>query len=341
MKVLDRTELILDIFASRRRRTRPGWPSSWPSWNTPMPRLKRMWTHLSRQKKGRGPARAGRKTVGRGPPPGRTADQRPAASELRCDRAPPPARSGRPRRPDDRLAGRLHQRRQEHALERADRRRRARPGRLVRHARHAHPPLATARLGAGAVERHGGLHSRSAAPFDRQFKATLEEARQANLLLHVADAANPAVYEQIAAAYQVLEEIDIQQKDTLLVLNKIDALPDRVRLDGLLGRYPNAMPISARSGLGLDELAAAVSEAPEPQFPRRGRGDGRRQRPRCWPTWPPMAKSSPRNITTSGWAFIAAFRAVCLGRIERTDVVVAMPHRNGDAAEARNPQCVR
>ncbi len=74
------------------------------------------------------------------------------------------------------------------------------------------------------------------------FKATLEEARQADLLLHVADAANPAVYEQIAAAYQVLEEIGIRQKDTLLVLNKIDALPDRARLDGLLSRYPDAVP---------------------------------------------------------------------------------------------------
>ena len=82
------------------------------------------------------------------------------------------------------------------------------------------------------------------------FRATLEEARQADLLLHVADASNPAVLEQIAAAYKVLEELGIQQKDTLLVLNKIDALPDRIRLDGLLNRYPNAMPISARSGLG-------------------------------------------------------------------------------------------
>ena len=83
------------------------------------------------------------------------------------------------------------------------------------------------------------------------FKATLEEARQADLLLHVADASNPAVLEQIAAAYDVLEEIGIQAKDTLLVLNKIDALPDRARLDGLLNRYPNAIPISARTGAGL------------------------------------------------------------------------------------------
>ena len=93
------------------------------------------------------------------------------------------------------------------------------------------------------------------------FKATLEEARQAHLLLHVADAANPAVYDQIAAAYSVLEEIGIQEKDTLLVVNKVDALPDRIRLDGLLGRYPNAVPISAQTGFGLANLAAAVSEA--------------------------------------------------------------------------------
>ncbi|MGA2035366.1 MAG: GTPase HflX, partial [Thermoguttaceae bacterium] len=93
------------------------------------------------------------------------------------------------------------------------------------------------------------------------FKATLEEARQANLLLHVADGANPAVYEQIAAAYRVLEEIGIQQKDSLLVINKIDALPDRIRMDGLLNRYPNAIPISARTGYGLTHLAAAVNDA--------------------------------------------------------------------------------
>jgi GTPase len=93
------------------------------------------------------------------------------------------------------------------------------------------------------------------------FKATLEEARQAHLLLHVADGANPAVYDQIAAAYSVLEEIGIQRKDTLLVVNKVDALPDRLRLDGIMNRYPNAVPISARTGFGVANLAAAVSEA--------------------------------------------------------------------------------
>jgi GTPase len=93
------------------------------------------------------------------------------------------------------------------------------------------------------------------------FKATLEEARQTNLLLHVADASNPAVFDQISAAYKVLEEIGIEAKDSILVINKIDALPDRARLEGLLNRYPHAVPISARAQTGVAQLTAAVSEA--------------------------------------------------------------------------------
>ena len=93
------------------------------------------------------------------------------------------------------------------------------------------------------------------------FKATLEEARQADLLLHVADVSNPAVYEQITAAYGVLKEIGIDEKDLLLVLNKADALPDHGRVEGLLRRYPHAVTISAKQGRGIDRLAAAVSDA--------------------------------------------------------------------------------
>ena len=93
------------------------------------------------------------------------------------------------------------------------------------------------------------------------FKATLEEARQANLLLHVADASSHTVFEQTSAAYKVLQEIGIEAKDSLLVLNKIDALQNRAPLDVLLNRYPNAIPISARTGRGLAQLAAGVSDA--------------------------------------------------------------------------------
>ena len=93
------------------------------------------------------------------------------------------------------------------------------------------------------------------------FKATLEEARQADLLLHVADASNPHVTEQIASVYKVLEELDINEKDTLLVLNQIDAVEDPTTIEMLVQRYPSAIPISARTGEGISRLAAAVSDA--------------------------------------------------------------------------------
>src|SRR5437763_9609986 len=93
------------------------------------------------------------------------------------------------------------------------------------------------------------------------FKATLEEARQADLLLHVADAANPAVLDQISAVYEVLRELGIEEKDTLLILNKVDRLPDRGALIPVLHRYPNAIPISARTREGFDSLHHAASDA--------------------------------------------------------------------------------
>ena len=93
------------------------------------------------------------------------------------------------------------------------------------------------------------------------FKATLEEARQADLLLHIADASNPAVADQISSAYRVLQEIGIEEKDTLLVLNKADQLENDSVLNSLLSRYPHAISISAYRRQGLDRLAMAVSDA--------------------------------------------------------------------------------
>ena len=90
------------------------------------------------------------------------------------------------------------------------------------------------------------------------FKATLEESRQADLLLHVADASNPAALDQIGVVYGVLEELGIQAKDTLLVLNKIDAA-DRGEVAVLMGRYPHAVAVSAHTGQGIAELEQAVS----------------------------------------------------------------------------------
>ena len=114
----------------------------------------------------------------------------------------------------------------------------------------------------------------------------------------------------------MLEEIGIQQKDTLLVLNKIDALPDRLRLDGLLNRYPNAVPISARTGLGMPQPGRGGERGPEPQFPRRRRGDGRRERPPAGLSGRPRRSPLEDITTTAGWWSIAASRSNYLGRIE-------------------------
>jgi GTP-binding protein HflX len=99
---------------------------------------------------------------------------------------------------------------------------------------------------------HGLVHS---------FKATLEEARQADLLLHVADASNPEVLEQISSVYKVLQELHIEEKDALLVLNKCDRVTDRGDLARIFARYPHAIAISAATGDGLRNLQAGVSEA--------------------------------------------------------------------------------
>lgn len=98
------------------------------------------------------------------------------------------------------------------------------------------------------------------------FKATLEEANQADLLLHIADASNPDVDQQIDAVYDVLAEIGIEKKDTLLVLNKIDRIEDPRRLEQLQARYPQAVPVSAFTGEGGEKLAIAVSDALSKSF---------------------------------------------------------------------------
>ena len=76
----------------------------------------------------------------------------------------------------------------------------------------------------------------------------------------MADASNPAALDQISAVYRVLEELGIEAKDALLVLNKVDAA-DLAQLLSILSRYPRAISVSARRRQGLDALAAAVSQA--------------------------------------------------------------------------------
>jgi len=89
----------------------------------------------------------------------------------------------------------------------------------------------------------------------------LEEARQADLLMHVADASNEAVLDQISSVYKVLRDLDIDEKDTLLILNKIDRPGAAERVKVVQARYPNAIPISAFTREGFSMMSLAVSSA--------------------------------------------------------------------------------
>ena len=90
------------------------------------------------------------------------------------------------------------------------------------------------------------------------FKATLEETIYADLLLHIIDAANPEAMKQIEAVNGVLAEIGCGDKPTLEVLNKIDIVRNVGELDMMQTLLPKAVCISAKLGMGLDKLSEAV-----------------------------------------------------------------------------------
>jgi GTP-binding protein HflX len=92
------------------------------------------------------------------------------------------------------------------------------------------------------------------------FKATLEEAVFADLLLHVIDVSNPEVLSQIESVNGVLSEIGCSEKPTVMVFNKADAITDVSPLEMLQTLHPEAVTISAKTGLGLSDLAHKVTE---------------------------------------------------------------------------------
>ena len=97
------------------------------------------------------------------------------------------------------------------------------------------------------------------------FKATLEEVVQADLLIHVVDVSHPKAEEQIQSVDTVLSEIGATGKPTLMVFNKIDELNgDQGVLNRFLERHPDGVPISALNGQGLPELLAQLGSQLRP-----------------------------------------------------------------------------
>jgi GTP-binding protein HflX len=89
------------------------------------------------------------------------------------------------------------------------------------------------------------------------FRSTLEEVRDADLIVHVVDGSDDAPEEQISAVREVLNEIDAGQVPELIVINKAD-IADPHTIAALLRREPGAVVVSARTGFGFEELLELI-----------------------------------------------------------------------------------
>lgn len=258
-KVLDRTQLILDIFAQRAKTREGKIQIELAQLLYLLPRLTRLWSHLSRQAGGIGT---------RGP----------GETQLEVDR----------RRVQQRIA-RLH--RELEAVQRS--RSVQREGRhrcswptfcLVGYTNSGKSTLfnrltqsdvlvedklfATLDPTIRLLQLNGKQRAFLAdtvgfirkLPHDLidSFRATLEEVKEADFLIHLVDGSDLKAEERIADVRRVLEELDVLRKPSLLVWNKIDRLQGPALLNRLLQRHPGSLGISARDGFGLQELLSRI-----------------------------------------------------------------------------------
>ena len=98
------------------------------------------------------------------------------------------------------------------------------------------------------------------------FKATLEEARNTDLLLHVADISSPVIHNQIEAVNSVLKELGCDKNPTIMVFNKVDAVKEEAVIPLLRSRYKDCVMISAKTHQGIEDLKRKIVEMLEKDF---------------------------------------------------------------------------
>ncbi|KER09459.1 MAG: GTP-binding protein HflX [[Candidatus Thermochlorobacteriaceae] bacterium GBChlB] len=104
------------------------------------------------------------------------------------------------------------------------------------------------------------------------FKSTLKEVRDADMLIHVVDASHPSYAEQIDVVEQTLRDIQASDKTVLTVFNKVDLLDAEFDFAAVKERYPTAVFVSAHRGIGVGGLLDAISRVMDKEFqPRTAR----------------------------------------------------------------------
>ena len=261
-KVLDRTQLILDIFAQRARSREGRLQIELAQLQYLLPRLTRMWHHLSRQTGGIGT---------RGP----------GETQLEVDR----------RRVQERIARlerELEAVRKTRAIQREGRKRHQWPvAAVVGYTNAGKSTLLNLLTGADVVAEDKlfatldpttrsfvlpnkqrvlltdtvGFLRKLPHTLIESFKATLEEVSEADLLIHIVDVSHPRVDDQMQAVDAVIKELNAFGKQTLIVFNKIDNLPNGELAESYVNRFPGSVAISARTGEGVNKLVLALEEA--------------------------------------------------------------------------------
>jgi len=258
VKVLDRAAVILDIFAQRARSREAQTQVELAQLSYLLPRLTRRWRHLSRQAGGIGTRGVGetqleidRRLIFR-----RIAQLKDKLEVIERDRRH--RRQGRSELPAIALVGYTNAGKSSlfRALTRSDV--------LVEDRLFAtlDPRARRAALGDGVVailtDTVGFIRK---LPHDlvAPFRSTLEEATEADLVLHVVDVAHGSWEEQLAVGDEVLEGLGVERERTLVVLNKIDLLP--ALRPAWLPAGRESVAVSATAGQGLDELRRAARRA--------------------------------------------------------------------------------
>ena len=261
-RVLDRTGLILDIFAQRARSHEGKLQVELAQLKHLSTRLKRGWTHLDRQKGGIGLKGAGETQL--------ELDQRMIRQRIKAihkglDRVRGQREQGRRSRqraevPTVSLVGYTNAGKSTLFNALTDARTYA-ADQLFATLDSTLRRLELPNLGSAIVADTVGFISHLPHGLVEAFRATLEETASATLLLHVIDGANEAQDELRMEVESVLKEIDADQVPRLEVINKIDSVPDgEPRLLRNEAGLPARVWVSAKSGVGLDLLLTAMTE---------------------------------------------------------------------------------